>query len=75
MCWWRVDVCSGVLSPVYFHDGNIVMTLDYLPLWFVLEEEKMVFYFTSNVVDPPVTLFMGLDKYENEDLIKAGKKL
>eukprot|EP00088_Acartia_fossae_P014550 TRINITY_DN17802_c0_g1_i2.p1 TRINITY_DN17802_c0_g1~~TRINITY_DN17802_c0_g1_i2.p1 ORF type:complete len:177 (-),score=13.57 TRINITY_DN17802_c0_g1_i2:47-577(-) len=32
----------------------------------------MVFYFTSNVVDPPVTLFMGRDKYENEDLIKWG---
>lgn len=26
----------------------------------------MVFYFTSNVVDPPVTLFMGLDKHESE---------
>ena len=35
-------------------------------------QRKMVFYFTSDVVDPPVTLFMGLDKYENEDLIKAG---
>eukprot|EP00088_Acartia_fossae_P048059 TRINITY_DN5230_c0_g1_i10.p1 TRINITY_DN5230_c0_g1~~TRINITY_DN5230_c0_g1_i10.p1 ORF type:complete len:152 (-),score=25.48 TRINITY_DN5230_c0_g1_i10:194-649(-) len=32
----------------------------------------MVFYFTSAVVDPPVTLFMGRDKYENEDLIKWG---
>ncbi|XP_055606691.1 coiled-coil domain-containing protein 25-like [Uranotaenia lowii] len=32
----------------------------------------MVFYFTSNVVEPPVTLFMGLDKYENEELIKWG---
>jgi len=32
----------------------------------------MVFYFTSNVVKPPVTLFMGLDKYENEDLIRWG---
>uniref|UniRef100_A0A182P903 Coiled-coil domain-containing protein 25 n=1 Tax=Anopheles epiroticus TaxID=199890 RepID=A0A182P903_9DIPT len=32
----------------------------------------MVFYFTSNVVQPPVTLFMGLDKYENEDLIRWG---
>lgn len=26
----------------------------------------MVFYFTSDVVQPPVTLFMGLDKYESE---------
>ncbi|XP_046746766.1 coiled-coil domain-containing protein 25 isoform X1 [Diprion similis] len=32
----------------------------------------MVFYFMSDVVQPPVTLFMGLDKYENEDLIKWG---
>jgi len=32
----------------------------------------MVFYFTSTVVEPPITLFMGRDKYENEDLIKFG---
>lgn len=32
----------------------------------------MVYYFTSDVVQPPVTLFMGIDKYENEDLIKWG---
>uniref|UniRef100_A0A1B6LGF9 Coiled-coil domain-containing protein 25 n=1 Tax=Graphocephala atropunctata TaxID=36148 RepID=A0A1B6LGF9_9HEMI len=32
----------------------------------------MVFYFVSNIVSPPVTLFMGLDKYENEELIKWG---
>lgn len=32
----------------------------------------MVFYFTSTVSDPPTTLFMGRDKYENEDLIKWG---
>ncbi|XP_071440987.1 coiled-coil domain-containing protein 25 [Hetaerina americana] len=32
----------------------------------------MVFYFTSNVVSPAVVLFMGIDKYENEDLIKWG---
>uniref|UniRef100_A0A1B6DHV3 Coiled-coil domain-containing protein 25 n=1 Tax=Clastoptera arizonana TaxID=38151 RepID=A0A1B6DHV3_9HEMI len=32
----------------------------------------MVFYFLSNVVSPPVTLFMGFDKYENEELIKWG---
>lgn len=32
----------------------------------------MVYYFTSEVVQPPVTLFMGLDKFENEDLIKWG---
>ena len=32
----------------------------------------MVFYFTSNISDPPTTLFMGRDKYENEDLIKWG---
>ncbi|XP_043469222.1 coiled-coil domain-containing protein 25 [Leptopilina heterotoma] len=32
----------------------------------------MVFYFESDVVEPPVTLFMGVDKHENEDLIKWG---
>ncbi|GAB6023616.1 Coiled-coil domain-containing protein 25 [Chamberlinius hualienensis] len=32
----------------------------------------MVLYFTSSVVSPPSTLFMGVDKYENEDLIKWG---
>ncbi|KAB0797553.1 hypothetical protein PPYR_09561 [Photinus pyralis] len=32
----------------------------------------MVFYFESDVVSPPVTLFMGIDKHENEDLIKWG---
>ncbi|XP_055547988.1 coiled-coil domain-containing protein 25 [Wyeomyia smithii] len=32
----------------------------------------MVFYFISNVVQPPVTLFMGIDKHENEELIKWG---
>ncbi|XP_041721146.1 coiled-coil domain-containing protein 25 isoform X2 [Coregonus clupeaformis] len=32
----------------------------------------MVFYFTSAVVTPPYTIYMGKDKYENEDLIKYG---
>lgn len=32
----------------------------------------MVFYFTSTVVDPPVTLFMGKEKHENEELIRWG---
>jgi len=32
----------------------------------------MVYYFTSTVVDPPVTLFMGEDKHENEELIRWG---
>ncbi|TDL18344.1 cytoplasmic protein [Rickenella mellea] len=30
----------------------------------------MVLFFKSTVVDPPVTLYMGRDKVENEDLIK-----
>ncbi|XP_067678218.1 coiled-coil domain-containing protein 25-like [Haliotis asinina] len=34
----------------------------------------MVFYFVSNVVSPPYTMYMGLDKHENEDLIKWGWK-
>ncbi|KAI9577757.1 coiled-coil domain-containing protein 25-like [Glossina fuscipes] len=32
----------------------------------------MVFYFKSNVVDPPALLYMGKDKHENEELIKWG---
>ncbi|XP_055319127.1 coiled-coil domain-containing protein 25 [Sitodiplosis mosellana] len=32
----------------------------------------MVFYFVSNVVSPPFTIFMGAEKHENEDLIKWG---
>ncbi|XP_067633424.1 coiled-coil domain-containing protein 25 [Eurosta solidaginis] len=32
----------------------------------------MVFYFTSNVVSPPGLLYMGKDKYENEELIRWG---
>uniref|UniRef100_A0A8B9SEC0 Coiled-coil domain-containing protein 25 n=2 Tax=Aves TaxID=8782 RepID=A0A8B9SEC0_APTOW len=32
----------------------------------------MVFYFTSNVVPSVYTIYMGKDKYENEDLIKYG---
>ncbi|OCH87328.1 cytoplasmic protein [Obba rivulosa] len=30
----------------------------------------MVLFFTSTAVDPPVTIYMGKDKVENEDLIK-----
>lgn len=32
----------------------------------------MVLYFTSSIVSPPMTIFMGVDKHENEDLIKWG---
>ncbi|KAL7304540.1 hypothetical protein TKK_0003326 [Trichogramma kaykai] len=32
----------------------------------------MVLFFTSDVEQKPVTLLMGVDKYENEDLIKWG---
>ncbi|XP_052549484.1 coiled-coil domain-containing protein 25 isoform X2 [Tympanuchus pallidicinctus] len=32
----------------------------------------MVFYFTSSVVPTVYTIYMGKDKYENEDLIKYG---
>jgi len=32
----------------------------------------MVFFFVSTVVSPPITMFMGADKYENEELIKWG---
>lgn len=32
----------------------------------------MVFYFESTLVSPAVTLFMGFDKHENEELIRWG---
>ncbi|KAM5351129.1 hypothetical protein ACJ41O_003852 [Fusarium nematophilum] len=32
----------------------------------------MVYYFTSNVVDPSGFIYVGKDKFENEDLIKFG---
>lgn len=30
----------------------------------------MVVKFTSTVVDPPALLYMGIDKHENEELIR-----
>ncbi|KAJ5689767.1 Coiled-coil domain-containing protein 25 [Penicillium macrosclerotiorum] len=32
----------------------------------------MVYYFTSNVVNPSAFIYVGKDKFENEDLIKFG---
>jgi len=32
----------------------------------------MVFWFTSSVVDSIGNIYMGKDKFENEDLIKHG---
>ncbi|CAG9768453.1 unnamed protein product [Ceutorhynchus assimilis] len=32
----------------------------------------MVFYFESTIVSPPALIFMGVDKHENEDLIRWG---
>ena len=32
----------------------------------------MVFYFESKLMDPPVLLYMGRDKHENEELIRWG---
>ncbi|KAI1187733.1 coiled-coil domain-containing protein 25 [Nemania serpens] len=32
----------------------------------------MVFYFTSNVVSPSAAIYVGKDKFENEELIKHG---
>merc|ERR1712106_500851 len=40
--------------------------------YFINPQTTMVYYFTSKVVDPPVRLFMGFDKHENESLIKWG---
>ncbi|KAL3869043.1 hypothetical protein ACJMK2_041770 [Sinanodonta woodiana] len=43
-----------------------------LIIHFKQREAVMVFYFISNVVSPPYTMYMGADKHENEDLIKWG---
>ena len=32
----------------------------------------MVYYFTSTTTDPPATIYVGKDKFENEDLIAHG---
>ncbi|KAI8894913.1 hypothetical protein BC833DRAFT_603085 [Globomyces pollinis-pini] len=32
----------------------------------------MVYYFQSTATDPPTTIYMGKDKFENEELIKYG---
>ena len=32
----------------------------------------MVYYFTSTAIDPPANIYVGKDKFENEDLIKFG---
>ncbi|KAK2053261.1 DUF814-domain-containing protein [Colletotrichum caudatum] len=32
----------------------------------------MVYYFTSKAVDPPAFIYVGKDKFENEELIKYG---
>ncbi|MCJ1401735.1 hypothetical protein MMC11_004952 [Xylographa trunciseda] len=32
----------------------------------------MVYYYTSTVSDPPSTIYLGKDKFENEELIKYG---
>ncbi|KAL9126260.1 MAG: hypothetical protein Q9217_004673 [Psora testacea] len=32
----------------------------------------MVYYFTSSVIEPPATVYVGKDKFENEELIKFG---
>ncbi|XP_025084589.1 coiled-coil domain-containing protein 25-like [Pomacea canaliculata] len=32
----------------------------------------MVLFFTSNVVSPPYVIYMGVDKHENEELIRWG---
>lgn len=32
----------------------------------------MVFFFKSTAVNPPAILYMGRDKFENEDMLKHG---
>ena len=31
----------------------------------LLNQQTMVYYFTSNVVDPPATIYVGKDKFES----------
>lgn len=31
----------------------------------LLRQKAMVYYFTSNVVDPPATIYVGKDKFES----------
>lgn len=57
--------CDGAMSFFLFNDS------------YLLEEPKMVYYFTSvgsdaTFADSPRFMYMGKDKYENEDLIKFG---
>ncbi|KAJ3113923.1 hypothetical protein HDU96_002765 [Phlyctochytrium bullatum] len=44
--------------------------------WFGVQRRRkvlrMVYYYESRVVSPPVVLYMGKDKFENEELIKYG---
>ncbi|XP_036169108.1 coiled-coil domain-containing protein 25 isoform X5 [Myotis myotis] len=42
------------------------------PRWSRRAAATMVFYFTSSVNSSAYTIYMGKDKYENEDLIKYG---
>lgn len=41
-------------------------------LWSQKRRRKMVFYFKARPEAGDYTIFMGLDKYENEELIKYG---
>lgn len=74
-CSWKGS--TAVFSP-QFAERSFACVLHYsISLFFVAfphrilahffqNSFKMVFYFTSNVVNPPVTFFMGLDKFESK---------
>lgn len=34
----------------------------------------MVFWFKSSAVDPPATIYMGRDKYENDEMLRFGRE-
>jgi hypothetical protein len=38
----------------------------------LITHRQMVYFYESNVVNPPAQIYMGKDKFENEDLIKYG---
>ncbi|KAK6052014.1 hypothetical protein COOONC_10480, partial [Cooperia oncophora] len=60
---WPCCYCAGFSLVCAILFSSIVSATDLRQL--------MVIKFTSNVVDPPALLYMGVDKYENEELIKV----
>lgn len=57
---------SNAFDNVVFKGLNIFVNKSSWRIEKINILQKMVFYFTSDVVSPPVKLFMGLDKFESE---------